>query len=138
MIKIENKGKDIVSTNYFDSEAAKAGAFYLTWNSGAGRLLVPDSMLGHVEEMRHAKMVVITAGNYQGGNMLEIMFDDATHAPYVIMIVAGASDRQPSDADIGKLFDFTVWTRDGKQLDFKAGYRKVDVLPCLDSWKQPH
>lgn len=46
MITISNDGQKIVSTNYWDTEHAKRGFLYLSWNAGAGRLLLPDTNQG--------------------------------------------------------------------------------------------
>ena len=43
MITITNQGQRITSTNYWDSDNARAGYLYLSWNAGAARLMVPDT-----------------------------------------------------------------------------------------------
>ena len=51
VISIENKGQRIVRTNYFDTENARSGFVYLSWNAGAGRVLLPDSRKEWLPEM---------------------------------------------------------------------------------------
>ena len=43
MYNFHNDGTKLVSTNYFESEPAKQGECYLTWNKSVGRLLVPQT-----------------------------------------------------------------------------------------------
>ena len=62
MLEIRNQGQAILSTNYWDSDHAKAGYFYLSWNAGAGRLLVPDSQKATLREMKGAREVIISRG----------------------------------------------------------------------------
>ena len=49
MIMIGNDGPLIARTNYFETELAKNGYFYLSWNAGAARLLVPESQNAFIE-----------------------------------------------------------------------------------------
>lgn len=71
MLIIENQGQAIARTNYWDSDHAKAGYFFLSWNAGAGRLLMPDSQKAALAEMRSAKYVIVSRGPWtdQGGRM---------------------------------------------------------------------
>ena len=45
MITIENRGQAILTTDYWYTPHAHAGYLYLSWNAGAGRLLIPDSQI---------------------------------------------------------------------------------------------
>jgi hypothetical protein len=42
LITITNNGPEIEKTNYFDTNCAKEGKLYLSWNAGAARLLIPE------------------------------------------------------------------------------------------------
>lgn len=55
MILIENQGQIVKQTNYWDSEQARAGYCYLSWNAGAGRVLVPDPAKSWLREMKGAR-----------------------------------------------------------------------------------
>ncbi len=61
---IDNKGQDIVSTNYFESEHASKGKVYMSVNAGAFRLLLPDSQMQLLEEMATGKEVIISMGKW--------------------------------------------------------------------------
>ena len=43
MLKVENDGPRIVSTNFFETDQAKAGKFFVSVNAGTLRLLIPDA-----------------------------------------------------------------------------------------------
>jgi hypothetical protein len=135
MIKIENKGQQVVSTNYWGSEHAKRGYFYLSWNAGAARLLVPDSMKAQIREMKSAEYVVVSRGKFEGRDALELMFEDGSDSPYVVHMVTEQTDRLIPESDQGGGFVVAVWTRSGMKLRLPGKYREVDVLPCLAAWQ---
>jgi len=62
MIIIQNKGPEIVKTNFWETEWNEAGRFYLSGHAGAFRLLVPDEHFHWHSEIQKAKEVVITQG----------------------------------------------------------------------------
>jgi len=139
MIMIVNEGPELRETNFFDTEQAESGFYYLTRNAGTSRLLVPDSRRDQLAEMATGKIVVLTRGRMRsvdrkmnGRDMVEIMFDDGSNAPYALHILADMVDMLPAPGPAG--FPFTVWTRDGKALSFTAHYRRQE-LPCLKPWK---
>src|ERR1017187_6217579 len=111
LLLISNRGQLVADTNYWDSEHAKNGFFYLSWNAGAGRLLVPDSQKAAIREMRTAKEhVVISSGLWMepdkniGRAMLELLFDDNSDAPYSLFLSAVQTDRTLPDSDQGSEF----------------------------------
>ena len=111
MVIFSNKGQAIASTNYWDSEQAKAGVFFLSWNAGAARLLMPDSMKHYLREMKTGKYVVISRGPWldQGGrDALELMFEDRSDSPFSINIVCEQTDRLFSESDQRGAFVVTV------------------------------
>ena len=59
MHEFYNNGEKLLSTNYWQSPAAKQGECYLTWNKGTGRLLVPQSFIQLIEEIKRTKIVEI-------------------------------------------------------------------------------
>ena len=137
LIQIDNCGKSIAKTNYWDSEHALAGLFFLSWNAGAARLLVPDVQKLTLQEMRTAKYAIVSRGPWadQGGrDALELLFEDGSDAPFSIHLVAEQTDRMIPETDQGGGFVVTVWTRDGEKLRLPGKYRTVDALPCLDDW----
>ena len=135
---IENKGQAVARTNYFDSEPASKGLFYLSWNAGAGRLLVPDSQKRTVLEMRSAKYVIVSSGplvEHGGVPAFELLFEDHSEAPFVLTIPHAQSDRVLPSKDQGGGFHVALWTRGGLKLRLPGRYREVPMLPCLEGWR---
>jgi len=44
MLYLKNHNQEITETNYWDTDQARKGILYLSWNGGAARLLVPEAM----------------------------------------------------------------------------------------------
>lgn len=136
-LEIANAGQRITKTNYWDSDHAKTGLFYLTWNAGAARLLVPDAQKPAIREMRTAREVIISRGPWtdQGGrDALELLFEDGTDNPFCLHLVAEQSDRMIPEGEQGGGFSVTAWTRGGEKLRLPGKYRVVPELPWLREW----
>lgn len=129
MIKIENDGPAIVRTDYWGSVHAARCLFFLSWNASTARLLVPDSQLPLVDEMRTGRIVIISRGPLQGIDSLELMFDDDSDSPFALHIDMRQTDR--AIADDGKRFNVVAWGRAGLLDQWPSRYRVVDALPCL-------
>lgn len=137
MIKIVNDGQAIRETNYWGSEHAQVGLCFLSWNAGAARVLLPDVMLGALEEMRTAQCVIVSRGPWkaQGGReSFELLFEDGSDSPYCLHLVVEQTDRSLPADNQGGGFAVTVWTQGGEQLRLSGKYRVVDSIPCLDPW----
>ncbi len=137
MLTIQNRGQAIASTNYWDSEHALAGYCYLTWNAGAARLLVPDSLKHALPEMRGAKYVIVSRGPWvdQGGrDALELLFEDNSDNPYCVHLVAEQTDRLLPEENQGSGFIVAIWTKGGEKFRVPGKYRVVPAIPCLDPW----
>lgn len=138
MITINNDGQKITSINYWDTEQALKGYLYLTWNAGAGRLLLPDSQLAFLPEMSTGKYVIVSRGPWKergGREALELLFEDESDSPFCLQLVAEQCDRMLPDADQGGGFDIAVWTRDGEKLCLPGKYRRVSKIPYMKPWK---
>lgn len=134
LITFGNDGMELVETNFWDSDMAKEGFFYLSWNAGAARLLVPDSMQKHVAEMVGTKLVIVSRGFFGADEAIEILFEDESDSPYCLHFSVDQTDRMLPNSESGCGFTFTVWSRHGKLLTFDGKYRAVEKLPCLESW----
>lgn len=118
MFSIINNGGDILSTNYYDSEAAKEGFCLLTGNAGTLRLLVPERFEHCLAEIRTGKKVVIEK-SLMDHRCIDIVFEDGSNSPFFI-----ALDKRLT-MNIGgrkRNVDFAVWTRKGKQYTSKADF----------------
>lgn len=136
-ITIKNNGQVIESTNYWDLEQAQRGYVFLSWNAGAGRLLVPDSQAAIIREMKTGKYVIVSRGPWmdQGGrDAVELLFEDGSDSPFALHLVSEQCDRMIPATDEGGGIFISVWTRAGEQLRLPARYRRVDEIPCLAPW----
>jgi hypothetical protein len=132
---ITNDGADVVSTNFWQTHANAAGKFYLSFNAGTARLLVPTQLSDQaIVEMRTAKSVVISRGPWISGrpDALELLFEDGSDSPFSLQLSDGSFDHYPAESDQNKQFTCTVWI-DGpiQTLKFPCFYRAVEKLPCL-------
>ena len=140
MLEITNEGPAIVSTNYWETDFAEAGAVYLSVNAGTFRLLLPDRLNPALNNMRTAREVIISRGPWPAQrrtDAIEILFDDGSASPYVIHIGLEQIDRLPFDSDAGRSSECTVWTRGPKlELSLPARYRRSVKLPDLSPWSK--
>jgi hypothetical protein len=139
MITIANQGQRIASTNYWDSDHAKAGYLYLSWNAGAARLLLPDNQKSMLREMKTGKYVIVSRGPWpEHGNReaLELLFEDGSDIPFTIHLVAEQTDRLLPEDNQGGGFVVTVWTRGGEKMRLPGKYRAVDRIPCMQPWSE--
>nr|WP_321271021.1 hypothetical protein [uncultured Tolumonas sp.] len=135
MICIANDGQKIAETNYWESDMARAGLLFLSWNEGAARLLVPKTQEKTLKEMKTGNQVVVTRGFFRGVDALEVMFEDHSASPFSIHIAMTQTDRLIPKSDKQGIFDFTVWMLEGEVAAFPAKYRRVKYLPCLQPMK---
>lgn len=134
LITMANKGQQITHTNYWNLEHAEKGLFYLSWNAGAARLLVPESQKPLIKEMKTGKFVIVSRGKFQGRDALELLFEDNSDSPFSILIVTEQTDRLIPDYEQGGGFVVTVWTKSGQKLRLPGKYRVVETLPDLSAW----
>lgn len=122
---IKNNEKEIIETNYFDSELNKAGKFFLSINARAFRLLTPDVFVKVLkEELPLAEYIKIS----REGLFFRILFEDHSDNPYQIQITHNSMDRIPAEEDKGrKDLTFAVWIREGKKA-IKLAEKKCTFL----------
>ncbi|MNP17111.1 hypothetical protein D3C76_1095350 [compost metagenome] len=135
MISVVNEGQAIKHMDYWQSEQARAGYLFLSWNAGAARLLVPDASEALLKEMRGAQHVIIRKGEPEGRAALELLFEDGSDAPFVVHMLLEQSDRLLPEAEQGGDFVVTVWTHGVSQLQYPGKYRVVGTLPDLSPWQ---
>jgi hypothetical protein len=105
--------------NYWGSAQAARGLCYLSGNAGTWRLLLPASLEYVLAEMRTAKCVTIEKNRSIPG-ATDIVFDDGSDFPFVIMLDRGLRDRGLGSPGRCRL---DVWTESGKQLSFTCMVR---------------
>jgi len=106
-LTIENDGPAIVASDFWTTDQARAGKFFISCNEGAFRLLLPPQTLSVVEDMRTARIVEVRR---EGKANFRIIFEDDSDSPFVIDCLVNSFDRIPADTDHGGQFRFTVWT----------------------------
>jgi hypothetical protein len=138
MVIIENDGPDIIKTNFWQTDQAKKGAFFLSTNAGAFRLLIPYMHKDEVKEFETSEDVIVSRGPWPAaglGDAIEILFDDGTDEPYSIHLGMNQIDRLPSEDNAGRECVFSVWLlKDGKPFkayESKCLFRVVPTLPYL-------
>lgn len=136
LITMINDGQRIIKTNYWQTEHAKQGFVYLSWNAGAGRLLIPENQTQIISEIKTGKYVIVSCGKWDGRDAIELLFEDGTDTPYSINIVSGQTDRLLPETDQGGGFVISVWTENGKQLELPGKYREVESIPYLKAWSE--
>jgi len=152
-LRIQNNGTEIAATNYWKTDYAKHGFFYLSANAGCIRLLVPSIVSGEalqetygrpsevediIREMATAHSVILSRGMYEGQDSVEILFEDDSDAPYTQIISLKQCDRiwPKSESGTSVKNGFAVYTEQGgKVLEFAdCKVRNVDTLPCMKFW----
>ena len=138
MLVVKNNGKEIIETNYLQSELNKRGLFYSSINAGAFRLLVDSrtnpTVMPMIEAARNASEIVISRGFYTQKNKkdcLEFLFDDDPNSPFMLILYPEQTDRIPAESDEGREFDILIYDRDKKIFEGKCKYRRVRRIPCL-------
>lgn len=134
MFVINNEGANIKSTDYWGTEHAAEGLFFLTWYKRTARLLVPKSQELHVGDIKTGAYVIVTRGLLNGVDAIELLFEDRSHAPFSIHIPHDQNDHLPSESDVGEGYWLTVWAEGGIQCEMPAKIRMAQTLPDLSPW----
>ena len=140
-IEILNNGSNIVKTNFFNSEYAKNGNFFLSTNEDCVRLLVPGSEAKTVKGYcKDTEYIILSRGPWPKRNLedgIEVLFEKHARQNPVIYVCAKDCDGLPGEPGV---WLFTIWTRYGKQFECPLFVRNVSKIPCLlslDYLKQP-
>lgn len=137
MIEIRNKCQAIELTNYWDTEMAANGYLYLSWNAGAGRVLIPDSQKAMLRELKGARAVIVSRGPWIDHGMrdaIELLWEDGSDAPFCVHLVTEQCDRLIPDYQQGGGFAISAWTRGGMKGRWPGKYRVVNCVPYLKPW----
>ena len=134
-IQIQNNGPEIASTNYWESEYARRGIIYLSFNAGAARLLLPPPFYPSLTEMDTGRLVILSLGQLDTGQTgYELLFGDYSDSPYSILVGTQQTDRLLSKSDSGRDLIVSVWCDGNKKLELPAKFRVVESVPCLKPW----
>jgi len=100
-LTISNNGQQIVKTNYFTSEHAIMGLFYLSINAGAARLLVPDAAEHWLHDILSSDYAILTRGPRDGEPGYELLFEDNSDEPFMFHMSSASFDRLLPESDAG-------------------------------------
>lgn len=137
-LRIDNNGKEIAGSNYWQSEYCRNGYLYLSINASAFRLLCPAPYM--VEDMLPgAKYVIMSflAGEWKPKTFCaEWLVEDGTDNPYSIHLSMGQVDRKVPAIDVDKdnLIASAWCDIDGKptkMLELPAYLQIVPRIPWL-------
>lgn len=146
MIRLENDGPRLVSTNYWETENATAGHLYLSINAGALRVLIPSAQLRSspdlLSDLESARLFVLSRGPWPAAgraDALELLADDDTDSPWVMHLGVESIDRLPPDSESGRALQVLVYTRGFRGvpelvLERPGRYRRVKKLPHMKPW----
>lgn len=142
---IINDGAELKETNYWDTEQAKDGFFYITPSSGCFRLLVPDNMVDllQLEDLDKTKEVIISRGPWRGEGMhdaFQVVFEDGSKSPFILLLTPEQFMILPSkdDQDIKgnpPRWSFAIYNRSGRLASYPCRYRIVDGIPYGEPWQ---
>ena len=144
MIVIENHGSLITSTNYWQSDLARAGKLFVSPNAGVIRVLVPPQYRDMIEAARGSEYAVVSVGPWPVGELtiekaLQILWEDRTPNPYLCIVLPEACLTFPAEPLPGEAWVISVWDekkgRPHKAVERRCHYRSVDELPCLLPWE---
>ena len=133
MIRIKNNGPELVETDYWDSEHARQGYFFLSINAGTARLLIPDNQRSTFDDVHHVEEVVISQGPWEQNpaiELVQLLWEDRSDNPFMIMIIPDMMDRSLDGT--AKSFPLVAWTRAGRLQQWPARFRRVRSVPQLD------
>lgn len=85
-VVLQNAVQDLAFTNYWDSDQAQAGLFYLSSNAGAWRLLVPDAQAGALTEMSTGRFVEAELEVVEGRRCVLLWFVDGSRNPFCLLL----------------------------------------------------
>ena len=143
MIHISNDGPLIISTNYWDSELARAGKLFCSVNAGCIRVLLPPARYADLKDMRAGKYCVLSRGPWPDEHLTdaaEIMWEDFSESPYALHLSPESFDLLPAAPDPSSEWTLAVYSAtDGKAhkaLERICHWRRVPRIPWLKPWKE--
>lgn len=142
IIQVSNHGPLILSTNYWESELALGGKFFVSVNAGAIRVLLPPAAYGVLSDMRAARECVLSRGPWpqlRKSEAIEIMWEDGSDSPFALHLTPESFDLLPAEPEPGREWVCSTWTaKDGrphKALERICHWRRVPKIPYLKAWE---
>lgn len=137
ILKTENKGRHIESTNYYSTEQNRRGIVSVSLNDKTFRLLIPARMQHGatdketvVEMTRNVKHVIAARGVPFTTPIIRFIFDDGSQSPYMLDVDCRVFDVLPSQSDHGREDLSCI----GYVHDPDGGIKEAFDLPCKFRW----
>lgn len=121
-----NDGPRVIETDFFRSDWAAAGYFFMSCNAGTWRLLVPPCQETTLPEMMTGKRATLTRSIVAPGRNVDLVFEDGTTRPFSISLDYEQLDRVPRP---GKC-RLRVYTRHGNALKMRLRIEKLGIRPA--------
>lgn len=137
-LAIVNDGALIKSTNYWTGPYAMAGKCYFSVNAGCIRLLLSGRETPPLGDdvLNSTRYVIVTRGKYRGQDGYEVLFEDTSSRPFVILTLANQWDRLLPRSESGRMgIPFHVYRNGHLVRKMTARFRMVPMLPYLRPWK---
>lgn len=141
-ITVSNNGPDVVDSNFWDSEMARAGKFFFSCNAGTIRMLVPQSQVLAVTEWETAEYVILSRGPWPAAGTpegIEILFEDHCDPVYAMHLTAASFDKLPGPPEPGDSWSLSAWVwYEGTAymvLAMDVRWRRVERIPWLKPWE---
>lgn len=133
-IRIENHGPLITASDYWDGEYAEHGKLIVSPNAGAIRCLLPPALHQVIGELRQAEYAIVSRGPWQGGEGLEILWEDHSDAPQAWHVTSESCLPMPGDPGENQWIIACWILRRGKPhkaIERPCHWRRVESLPWL-------
>ena len=125
----------IPSTNFFETEQAKAGKFFVSVNADTLRLFIPDAHAAIIKKIESAEYVILSLGHWpaeEHAEGVELLWEDHTDAPFALHLPASSFDMLPAEPEPGRHWYITVWVNGPKQVgEWRCHWRRVPEIPWL-------
>jgi hypothetical protein len=146
-IAVQNHGPLITSTNYWESELARAGKLFVSPNAGAIRVLLPPSVRPVLNELRAAEYAILSRGPWRDvqaevdfPEAVEILWEDHTDSPHAWHLTPGSFALLPAEPPPGQDWIISLWDnkkgKPHKALERRCYWRRVPRIPWLKPWEK--
>ena len=137
IISVVNEGALIRTTNYWTSIYAKTGKCFFSVNAGCIRLLLSGREDPSLDDaLAAARYVIVTRGKYHAQEGFEVLFEDGSDEPFVILTLANQWDRLLPRTEAGRTaIAFHVYRNGALVRKMEARFRMAPELPCLRPWE---
>jgi hypothetical protein len=135
MLTVENDGPRIASTNFFETDQAKAGKFFVSVYAGTLRLLIPDAHAAIIKETKTAEYVILSRGPWPAEEHtegVELLWENHSASPFALHLTATSFDILPPEPEPGRHWYLTAWVNGPKQVgEWQCHWRRVPEIPWL-------